>query len=40
MRFKSKLVLILIFVIMLFLVFVVKFDKKDDVKLFNIVLYD
>ena len=40
MRFKSKLVLILIFVIMSFSVFAAKSDKKDDVKLPNIVLYD
>ena len=40
MRFKSKLVLILVFVIMSFSVFAVKSNKKDDVKLPNIVLYD
>ena len=40
MRFKSKLVLILIFVIMSFSVFAAKSDKKDDVKLPNIILYD
>ena len=40
MRFKNKLVLILIFVIMSFSVFAAKSNKKDDVKLPNIVLYD
>ena len=40
MKFKSKLVLILIFVIMSFSVFAAKSNKKDDVKLPNIVLYD
>lgn len=40
MRFKSKLVLILVFIIMSFSVFAAKANKKDDVKLPNIVLYD
>ena len=40
MRFKNRLVLILIFVIMSFSVFAAKSNKKDDVKLPNIVLYD
>ena len=40
MRFKSKLVLILVFVIMSFSVLAAKSNKKDDVKLPNIVLYD
>ncbi|WP_335967813.1 TlpA disulfide reductase family protein [Fusobacterium polymorphum] len=40
MRFKNKLVLILIFVIMSFSAFAVKSNKKDNVKLPNIVLYD
>lgn len=40
MRFKSKLVLILVFVIMSFSAFAAKSNKKDDVKLSNIVLYD
>ena len=40
MRFKSKLVLILVFIIMSFSVFAAKSNKKDDVKLPNIVLYD
>jgi len=40
MKFKSKLVLILIFVIMSFSVFAAKSNKKDDIKLPNIVLYD
>ena len=40
MRFKSKLVLILVFVIMSFSVFAAKSNKKEDVKMPNIVLYD
>lgn len=40
MRFKNKLVLILIFVIVSFSAFAVKSNKKDNVKLPNIVLYD
>ena len=40
MRFKSKLVLILVFIIMSFSVFAAKSNKKDDVKLPSIVLYD
>ena len=40
MKFKSKLVLILIFVIMSVSVFAAKSNKKDDIKLPNIVLYD
>lgn len=40
MRFKGKLVLILVFVIMSFTAFAAKKSKKDDVKLSNIVLYD
>ena len=40
MKFKSKLVLILIFVIMSFSVFAAKSNKKDNIKLPNIVLYD
>jgi len=40
MRFKSKLVLILVFVIMSFSVFAAKSNKKEDVKMSNIVLYD
>ena len=40
MKFKSKLVLILIFVIMSFSVFAAKSNKKDDIKLPNIILYD
>lgn len=40
MRFKSKLVLILVFIILSFSVFAAKSNKKDDVKLPNIVLYD
>ena len=40
MRFKSKLVLILVFIIMSFSVFAAKSNKKEDVKMPNIVLYD
>lgn len=40
MRFKSKLVLILVFIIMSFSAFTVKSNKKEDVKMPNIVLYD
>ena len=40
MKFKSKLVLILIFIVMSFSVFAAKSNKKDDIKLPNIVLYD
>lgn len=40
MRFKSKLVLILVFIIMPFSAFAVKSNKKEDVKMPNIVLYD
>lgn len=40
MRFKSKLVLILVFIIMSFSAFAVKSNKKEDVKMPNIVLYD
>ena len=40
MRFKSKLVLILVFVLMSFSVFAAKSNKKEDVKMSNIVLYD
>ena len=40
MRFKSKLVLILVFVIMSFSVFAAKSNKKENVKMSNIVLYD
>ena len=40
MRFKSKLVLVLIFIIMSFSVFAAKSNKKEDVKMPNIVLYD
>ena len=40
MRFKSKLVLILVFIIMSFSAFTAKSNKKEDVKMPNIVLYD
>ena len=40
MRFKSKLVLVLVFIIMSFSVFAAKSNKKEDVKMSNIVLYD
>ena len=40
MRFKSKLVLVLVFIIMSFSVFAAKSNKKEDVKMPNIVLYD
>ena len=40
MRFKSKLVLILVFIIMSFSVFAAKSNKKENVKMSNIVLYD
>ena len=40
MRFKSKLVLVLVFIIMSFSAFVAKSNKKEDVKMPNIVLYD
>ena len=40
MRFKSKLVLVLVFIIMSFSAFAVKSNKKEDVKMPNIVLYD
>ena len=40
MRFKSKLVLILVFIIMSFSAFAAKSNKKEDVKMPNIVLYD
>ena len=40
MRFKSKLVLVLVFIIMSFSAFAAKPNKKEDVKMPNIVLYD
>lgn len=40
MRFKSKLVLILVFIVMSFSTFAAKSSKKDDIKLSNIILYD
>ena len=40
MRFKSKLVLVLVFIIMSFSAFATKSNKKEDVKMPNIVLYD
>ena len=40
MRFKSKLVLVLVFIIMSFSAFAAKSNKKEDVKMSNIVLYD
>ena len=40
MRFKSKLVLVLDFIIMSFSAFAAKSNKKEDVKMPNIVLYD
>lgn len=40
MRFKSKLVLILVFIVMSFSTFAAKSNKKDDIKLSNIILYD
>ena len=40
MRFKSKLVLVLVFIIMSFSDFAAKSNKKEDVKMPNIVLYD
>ena len=40
MRFKSKLVLVLVFIIMSFSAFAAKSNKKEDVKMPNIVLYD
>ena len=40
MRFKSKLVLMLVFIVMSFSAFAAKANKKEDVKVPNIVLYD
>ena len=40
MRFKSKLVLVLVFIIISFSAFAAKSNKKEDVKMPNIVLYD
>lgn len=40
MRFKSKLVLVLVFIVMSFSAFAAKSNKKEDVKMPNIVLYD
>ena len=40
MRFKSKLLLVLVFIVMSFSAFAVKSNKKEDVKMPNIVLYD
>ena len=40
MRFKSKLVLMLVFIVMSFSAFSAKANKKEDVKVPNIVLYD
>ena len=40
MRFKSKLVLVLVFISMSFSAFAAKSNKKEDVKMPNIVLYD
>ncbi|WP_335968886.1 TlpA disulfide reductase family protein [Fusobacterium polymorphum] len=40
MRFKSKLLLVLVFIIMSFSAFAAKSNKKEDVKMPNIVLYD
>ena len=40
MRFKSKLVLVLVFIIMSFSAFAAKSNKTEDVKMPNIVLYD
>ena len=40
MKFKSKLVLVLVFIVMSFSAFAAKSNKKEDVKMPNIVLYD
>ena len=40
MRFKSKLLLVLVFIVMSFSAFAAKANKKEDVKVPNIVLYD
>ena len=40
MRFKSKLLLVLVFIVMSFSAFAAKSTKKEDVKMPNIVLYD
>jgi len=40
MKFKSKLVLVLVFIVMSFSTFAAKSNKKEDVKMPNIVLYD
>lgn len=40
MRFKSKLLLVLVFIVMSFSAFAAKSNKKEDVKIPNIVLYD
>ena len=40
MRFKSKLVLMLVFIVMSFSAFAAKANKKEDVKVPNIVRYD
>ena len=40
MRFKSKLLLVLVFIVMSFSAFAAKSNKKEDVKMPNIVLYD
>ena len=40
MRFKSKLLLVLVFIVMSFSAFATKSNKKEDVKMPNIVLYD
>ncbi len=40
MKFKSKLLLVLVFIVMSFSAFAAKSNKKEDVKMPNIVLYD
>ena len=40
MRFKSKLLLVLVFIVMSFSAFAAKSNKKEDVKMPNIILYD
>ena len=40
MRFKSKLLLVLVFIVMSFSAFAAKSNKKEDIKMPNIVLYD
>lgn len=40
MKIKNKLLLVLVFIVMTFSVFAAKSNKKDDLKVPNIVLYD